>query len=81
MKPRSEGGVVDHRLNVYGTQNLKCVDLSICPVRDREISNWLFLTLLRRTIWAQTPTRLRSLLARREQILSARTLVSELLSF
>lgn len=31
MKPRSEGGVVDHRLNVYGTQNLKCVDLSICP--------------------------------------------------
>ncbi|KAG1770753.1 GMC oxidoreductase-domain-containing protein [Suillus occidentalis] len=32
MKPRSEGGVVDHRLNVYGTQNLKCVDLSICPV-------------------------------------------------
>ncbi|KAH7909067.1 GMC oxidoreductase-domain-containing protein [Hygrophoropsis aurantiaca] len=31
MKPREEGGVVDHRLNVYGTQNLKCVDLSICP--------------------------------------------------
>ncbi|KZT38402.1 alcohol oxidase [Sistotremastrum suecicum HHB10207 ss-3] len=31
MKPREEGGVVDKRLNVYGTQNLKCVDLSICP--------------------------------------------------
>ncbi|KAG6888844.1 hypothetical protein C0995_005384 [Termitomyces sp. Mi166 len=31
MKPRQEGGVVDGRLNVYGTQNLKCVDLSICP--------------------------------------------------
>ena len=32
MKPREQGGVVDARLNVYGTQNLKCVDLSICPV-------------------------------------------------
>ena len=31
MKPREEGGVVDKRLNVYGTTNLKCVDLSICP--------------------------------------------------
>ncbi|SJL01496.1 related to alcohol oxidase [Armillaria ostoyae] len=31
MKPREQGGVVDSRLNVYGTQNLKCVDLSICP--------------------------------------------------
>jgi len=31
MKPRQEGGVVDGRLNVFGTQNLKCVDLSICP--------------------------------------------------
>ena len=33
MKPREQGGVVDARLNVWGTQNLKCVDLSICPVR------------------------------------------------
>ncbi|KAF8196933.1 methanol oxidase [Pholiota molesta] len=32
MKPREEGGVVDERLNVFGTQNLKCCDLSICPV-------------------------------------------------
>ena len=31
MKPREQGGVVDPRLNVYGTTNLKCVDLSICP--------------------------------------------------
>ncbi|KAJ8517833.1 hypothetical protein ONZ45_g5014 [Pleurotus djamor] len=31
MKPREQGGVVDERLNVYGTENLKCVDLSICP--------------------------------------------------
>ncbi|KAI0075405.1 alcohol oxidase [Panus rudis PR-1116 ss-1] len=31
MKPREQGGVVDKRLNVYGTTNLKCVDLSICP--------------------------------------------------
>ncbi|KAG6816544.1 hypothetical protein H0H87_005322 [Tephrocybe sp. NHM501043] len=31
MKPREEGGVVDGRLNVFGTKNLKCVDLSICP--------------------------------------------------
>jgi alcohol oxidase len=31
MKPREEGGVVDGRLNVYGTENLKVVDLSICP--------------------------------------------------
>jgi alcohol oxidase len=31
MKPREQGGVVDERLNVYGTEGLKCVDLSICP--------------------------------------------------
>ena len=31
MKPREQGGVVDARLNVYGTEGLKCVDLSICP--------------------------------------------------
>ncbi len=36
MKPREEGGVVDKRLNVFGTQNLKVVDLSICPVRRHE---------------------------------------------
>ena len=33
MKPRQQGGVVDKRLNVYGVTGLKCVDLSICPVR------------------------------------------------
>jgi len=31
MKPRAEGGVLDARLNVYGTENLKVVDLSLCP--------------------------------------------------
>ncbi|KAF8627066.1 hypothetical protein AX17_006405 [Amanita inopinata Kibby_2008] len=31
MKPREEGGVVDPRLNVYGTQGLKVADCSIAP--------------------------------------------------
>ena len=31
MKPRDKGGVVDSRLNVYGVQNLKVADMSICP--------------------------------------------------
>jgi alcohol oxidase len=31
MKPRERGGVVDPRLNVYGVQGLKVVDMSICP--------------------------------------------------
>jgi alcohol oxidase len=31
MKPREKGGVVDGDLNVYGTQALKLVDLSIMP--------------------------------------------------
>ncbi|EKM55565.1 uncharacterized protein PHACADRAFT_121157 [Phanerochaete carnosa HHB-10118-sp] len=31
MKPREKGGVVDSRLNVYGVQGLKVVDLSIPP--------------------------------------------------
>ncbi|KAJ7031361.1 GMC oxidoreductase-domain-containing protein [Mycena alexandri] len=31
MKPRSQGGVVDPRLNVYGIKNLKVTDLSIAP--------------------------------------------------
>lgn len=31
MKPREEGGCLDGRLNVYGTQNLKVADLSIIP--------------------------------------------------
>lgn len=31
MKPRSEGGILDSKLNVYGTQKLKVADLSILP--------------------------------------------------
>ncbi|KIL67101.1 GMC oxidoreductase [Amanita muscaria Koide BX008] len=31
MKPREDRGVVDSRLNVYGTYGLKVADLSICP--------------------------------------------------
>ncbi|KAG8212842.1 GMC oxidoreductase-domain-containing protein [Butyriboletus roseoflavus] len=31
MKPRSKGGVVDARLNVYGVEGLKVADMSICP--------------------------------------------------
>jgi alcohol oxidase len=31
MKPRGKGGVVDFKLNVYGTQNLKIADCSITP--------------------------------------------------
>lgn len=41
MKPREEGGVVDKRLSVYGTENLKCVDLSICPVSDARPRNFM----------------------------------------
>ncbi len=31
MKPRSQNGVVDARLNVYGTEGLKVADMSIAP--------------------------------------------------
>ena len=32
MLPRDKGGVVDTHLRVYGTQNLRVVDLSILPL-------------------------------------------------
>ncbi|KAL1738106.1 glucose-methanol-choline oxidoreductase [Schizophyllum fasciatum] len=31
MMPREKNGVVDSKLNVYGTRNLKICDLSIAP--------------------------------------------------
>ncbi|EJD41712.1 hypothetical protein AURDEDRAFT_115327 [Auricularia subglabra TFB-10046 SS5] len=31
MKPQSQGGVLDPRLNVYGVEGLKVADISICP--------------------------------------------------
>lgn len=32
MLPREHGGVVDPRLRVYGTENIRVVDLSIVPL-------------------------------------------------
>jgi len=32
MLPRTDGGVVDSHLRVYGTSNLRIVDASIMPV-------------------------------------------------
>ncbi|GFP53175.1 GMC oxidoreductase family protein Mala s 12.0101 [Trichoderma asperellum] len=33
MKPRSQGGVVDDRLRVYGTKGLRVVDASVFPIQ------------------------------------------------
>lgn len=41
MKPRERGGVVDARLNVYGTQNLKVAGMSsLFPVRQHEANEF-----------------------------------------
>lgn len=32
MLPKDKGGVVDHTLKVYGTTNLRVVDLSVVPL-------------------------------------------------
>ena len=35
MMPHEDGGVVDHRLKVYGTANVRVVDASIFPLVPR----------------------------------------------
>lgn len=35
MGPRQEGGVVDERLRVHGTRNLRVVDASVFPLQVR----------------------------------------------
>ena len=35
MLPKAQGGVVDHQLRVYGTQNVRIVDASIMPMIPR----------------------------------------------
>ncbi|CAI7656416.1 unnamed protein product [Penicillium pancosmium] len=35
MMPQEDGGVVDHRLKVYGTSNVRVVDASIFPLEPR----------------------------------------------
>ena len=35
MLPREDGGVVDSKLKVYGTTNLRIVDASIFPLEPR----------------------------------------------
>lgn len=55
MKPRERGGVVDKRLSVYGTENLKCVDLSICPVSHHDsLIIFLGVCKLLMIVWSRT---------------------------
>lgn len=84
MKPRAEGGVLDARLNVYGTQNLKVCDLSLCPdnlgtVRCLFESNAVSVVGLIRAFF-RIPTRLHSFAVKREQIYWQRNLVSTCLA-
>ena len=55
MKPRAEGGVVDSKLNVYGTKNLKVCDVSsfIAGIRRHETEDTGSFPS-RRRMWART---------------------------
>ncbi len=47
MNPRHKGGVVDERLKVYGTSNLRVVDASVFPLHVRANSKLILFELLR----------------------------------
>ena len=45
MLPRDKGGVVDPKLKVYGTKNLRVVDLSIVPLLVAAHTQGLYCTV------------------------------------
>ncbi len=80
MKPREGGRRRGPAPQRFRTENLKCVDLSICPVRLLLLC--LFLSnadafISNRTTWVRIRTRRRCSSARRERVSFARTLASK----
>lgn len=63
-------GVLDPRLNVWGTKGLKCADLSICPGKQKNLAFQLtfrgFELINYKIMWAVILTQLLSPLARRQ---------------